>query len=236
MRYGVLPLLLVLTACPAAAQPGPSGPTPAQVSAQTPAAGSHDAIADILDHSVPPPKDEDEPDTAGKPRVSSDVEPGAGIVTLQPHIYTAPPRSQLDAPVHVDDLSRTPDSPPTSRDIAYDSRIRSSFASAETFLGPLDGGWMLSADGQDLFALQLVDRRDRLEGVWRDVRRKGALNASGLVDDMQRQGSELTLRFTPVPDAPATVAVLHDGPSGVWTGELVEAGAKRTVALRRTGP
>jgi hypothetical protein len=122
------------------------------------------------------------------------------------------------------------------RDIAYDSRIRSSFASAESFQGPLEGGWTLSAEGQDLYALQLVDRRDRLEGVWRDIRRKGSLNASGLVDDMQRQGGELTLRFTPSPGAPTTVATLHDRSGGQWTGELLENGARRAVTLRRTGP
>ncbi|HEY8005049.1 MAG TPA: hypothetical protein VIE16_12515, partial [Phenylobacterium sp.] len=102
--------------------------------------------------------------------------------------------------------------------------------------GPLEGGWTLSAGGQDLYALQLVDRRDRLEGVWRDVRRKGSLNGSGVVDDLRRQGAELTLRFTPSPGAAATVATLHDGGAGLWSGEIAEGGARRAVTLRRTGP
>jgi|GEM_PF-807596 len=237
MRYGVLSMLLVIIAPAAAAQPGPSSPPPAQTAAQTLQGAQHDAIADILDRSVPLSKDEDEPDTVGKPRVAADIEPGGGGAPgVQQRNYSVAPRSQLDAPVHIDDLSRTPDGPLTARDLAYDARIRSSFASAESFLGPLDGGWMLSADGQDLFALQLVDRRDRLEGVWRDLRRKGALNASGLVDNIQRQGSELTLRFSSGPDTPTNLAVLHDNSTGIWTGELLEAGARRAVTLRRTGP
>ncbi len=229
MRICVLSLLLMATALPAAAQPAPDTPPPAS---PTP----RDAIADILDRNVPLSKDEDEPDTAGQPRSGPEIEPGLLNSTVQPRVYIPALRSQLDAPVHIDEVGKTPDGPPTPRDLAYDTRIRSSFSSAESFQGPLDGGWMLSADGKDLYALQLVDRRDRLEGVWRDIRRKGALNSSGLVDDVQRQGAELILRFTPTPEAPTTVATLHDSAGGLWTGELVEGVNRRPVTLRRTGP
>jgi hypothetical protein len=232
MRSCVLSLLLLASALPAAAQPAPQA-TPTQA---TPADPARDAIADILDRRVPLSKDEDEPDTAGQPRTAQEPEPVLPASPVAPRAYTPAPRSQLDAPVHIDEVGKTPDAPPTLRDMAYDSRIRASFASAESFQGPLEGGWMLSADGQDLYALQLVDRRDRLEGVWRDIRRKGALNASGLVDDMQRQGAQLTLRFTPAPGAPTTVATLHDSANGMWTGEMAEGAARRTVTLRRTGP
>jgi len=203
----------------------------AQTPPPTPA---RDAIGDILDRRVPPPRDEDEPDTAGQPRTAP--EPDPAIVPQGPPLPYAPaPRPQQGAPVSVDETGKTPDRPPAMRDLAYDSRIRASFASAESFQGPLDGGWTLSAGGQDLYALQLVDRRDRLEGVWRDLRRKGALNGSGIVTDLQRQGAELTLRFTPSPGAPMTVATLHEG-SGQWSGELAEGAARRAVTLRRTSP
>jgi len=228
-RMGFLAALASGLGSVAAAQPAA---TPA------PVAPPRDAIADILDRRVPPPKDEDEPDVAGQPRGAPEAEPPLvpqnGVQAPAP--YRPAPRPQLNAPVHIDEVGKTPDAPPSVRDLAYDSRIRSSFASAESFQGPLDGGWTLSANGQDLYALQLVDRRDRLEGVWRDVRRRGSLNASGLVDDLQRQGGELTLRFTRAPGAETTVATLHDGGNGLWTGELAEAGGKRAVALRRTGP
>lgn len=222
---------LSVSAGPAAAQPEP----PASPPAATP---PRDVIGDILDRRVPLPRDEDEPDTAGQPRAAPDVEPepGAPPPAVQARNYTPAPRSVRDAPVRVDEVGKTPDGPPGVRDLAYDSRIRSSFASAESFQGPLEGGWTLSAGGQDLYALQLVDRRDRLEGVWRDMRRRGSLTASGLVADLQRQGSQLTLRFTPTPGAAATVATLHDGGAGLWTGEIAEGSTRRPVTLRRTGP
>jgi hypothetical protein len=120
--------------------------------------------------------------------------------------------------------------------MAYDSRIRSSFASAESFQGPLDGGWTLSEKpGGDHYALQIVDRRDRLEAVWRNVRRTGSLNASGLVDDIQRTGGEVTLRFTEAP-APVAVITLREAASGLWAGQLVRGDAVVSVTLRRTGP
>jgi hypothetical protein len=229
-RICLLALLLATSALPATAQPEPaqSDPTPPP----------HDVIGDILDRRVPLPRDEDEPDTAGQPRTAPEAEPEPSAMPpgVQARSYTPAPRSVRDAPVRVDEVGKTPDGPPGVRDLAYDSRIRSSFASAQSFQGPLEGGWTLSAGGQDLYALQLVDRRDRLEGVWRDMRRRGSLNASGLVDDLQRQGGELTLRFTPTPGTATTVATLHDSGAGLWTGEIAEGGARRTVTLRRTGP
>lgn len=178
-----------------------------------PASAAVDVIGTLLRSQTA--RDEDEPDTAGQPRPA-------------PQLRAAP----LGGPVP----------PPTvgARDLAYDTRLRASFASAQGFQGPLDGGWTLSipADdgGGDLYALQLVDRADRLEGVWRDLRRQGALNASGLIDDLQRQGRELTLRFTPAPGAPAVVATLHGGADGRWAGELAEGEDRRPLVLRRTGP
>lgn len=171
-----------------------------------PASVAVDVIGTLLQPQAS--RDDDEPDTAGQPRAA----PQAG-----------------------------PAPPPTAaaRDLAYDTRLRASFASAQGFQGPLDGGWTLmtpDGGGGDLYALRLVDRADRLEGVWRDLRRKGALNASGLIDDLRRQGRELTLRFTPEPGAPAVVATLHGGDDGRWTGELAEGDRRHPVVLRRTGP
>jgi hypothetical protein len=197
-----------------------------------------------------PARDEDEPDTAGKARADQDVEtsvlpapsaasPGKpGQTTTYSSIPYAPgPRTQRDAPVYVEETGKTPDAAPALRDMAYDSRIRASFAAAEGFQGPLDGGWTLAtADGQGLYALQLVDRRDRLEGVWRDLRRKGAIDASGVLDDVARQGPDLTLRFAARSGGPASVANLHGAADGGWSGEFSEGGQKRPVTLRRTAP
>ena len=173
------------------------------------------AVVDVIGTLLEPPasRDEDEPDTTGQPRPppqGDPVLPGTAGASAAPSV----------------------------RDLAYDTRLRASFASAQGFQGPLDGGWTLTTSdgGGDLYALQLVDRADRLEGVWRDLRRKGALNGSGLIDDIRRQGRELTLRFTPTPGAAAALATLHTDDNDRWTGELGEADHRRPVVLRRTGP
>jgi hypothetical protein len=233
MWVRVLPFLIAAALAP------PAWAQPASPAA-APAPASRDVIGALLAHPDQEPWDESEPDTASAPRTAPDPEATitspAGAVPYAPTPYTPAPRPRLAGPVHVEETGKTADAPPTPRDMAYEARIRSSFASAEGFQGPLDGGWTLSADGRDLYTLQLVDQRDRLEGVWRDVRRKGSINASGLVDDIQRRGSELTLRFTPAPGAPTAVATLHDSGAGRWTGELTESGARRSVTLRRGGP
>ena len=240
MRRRVLPLLaagvLAAQGC-AAAWAGPAAPTQ---SAKAP----RDVIGALLDGR--PTRDEEEPDTAGKPRTTQDVETsvlpapsnqGGPPTRYAPIPYAPGPRQQTGAPVLIDEPGKTPDAPPALRDMAYDSRIRASFAAAEGFQGPLDGGWTLAADdGQGLYALQLVDKRDRLAGVWRDLRRKGAIDASGLVDDIQRQGSDLTLRFAAQPGGATSVATLHGAAEGGWSGAFSEGGKSRQVTLKRTAP
>ncbi len=237
MRVAVpsLAMLVAIAASGACAQPPPSPPGPPEPVRTKP---PRDLIGELINPNAAVSRDEDEPDTAGQPRSAIDVEPAPPLAIMPsgpPLPFAAPPRPQLSGPVSVDDVGKTPDGPPSVRDLAYDSRIRASFASAESFQGRLDGGWTLSAAGQDLFILQLVDRRDRLEGVWRDPRRKGSPDASGLIDEMQRQGGVLTLRFAASSGAPMTVATLRES-GGQWSGDLVEGGASRTVVLRRTSP
>jgi hypothetical protein len=226
MRVRVLALLLVAPLAFAGAG-----------RAQTPTTSApRDDIGELIRKHLAAPGDEDEPDTAGVKRTAPEAEPDVLPSGPAPKVYTPAPRSQLDAPVNINDLGKTPDAPPTVRDLAYDSRIRSSFASAESYQGQLEGGWTLAElrDG-DHYALQIVDRRDRLEAVWRDVRRPGAPGASGLVDDIQRSGGELTFRFT-VAGEFASVVRLHEGGDGRWTGNLVRGDQLFTVTLRRTGP
>ena len=213
MRLAMLPLLLLLAiAAPAGAQPA-------------------DPIGDLLD------KTPDEPDEAAEKPAPLPPEPSAPRLAPTPIPY-APARPRLTAPVHLEETGKNPDAPPSAEDLAYDTRLKSSAASAQGFQGPLDGGWTLAAkDAGDLYALQLVDRPDRLEGVWRDLRRKGALGASGLVDDIQRSGQELILRFSGDGGAAAVVtAVLHGTDDGRWSGELTEGGKQRSVVLRRQNP
>jgi len=217
MRLAILPVFLLLAATPAGAQPA-------------------DPIGALLDgHGQQPPEDPDEPDEAAEKPLPPPPLPSPETAAPTPY-RPSPPRPQLTAPVHIEETGKTPDAPPNVRDMAYDSRLKSSYASAQGFQGPLDGGWTLAAKGaEDLYALQLVDRADRLEGAWRDLRRKGALGASGLVDDIQRTGTDLTLRFAAGASALVT-ATLHSGYDGSWAGELTEAGRTRAVVLLRRYP
>jgi hypothetical protein len=223
MRIALLSLLL-------AAPLVLAGAAAAQV---RPAPQPRDQIGDLLDpHHVAAPGDEDEPDTAGQVRTSPDPEP------VQPaaRSYPPAPRPKLNAPVHIEETGKTPDAPPSLGAMAYDSRIRSSFASAQSFQGPLDGGWTLAeALGGDHYALQIVDRRDRLEAVWRDVRRAGSLSASGLVDDIRRTDDGVTLRFTDGAAQPSVVTLRQAG-GGRWAGRMVRGDDVFAVTLRRTGP
>jgi hypothetical protein len=136
------------------------------------------------------------------------------------------PGPRVDAP------GKLPEPPPSVPDLAYDARLLSSAASAESFQGPLDGGWVLGAQGEgDLYALQLTDKRDHLEGAWRDLRRPGDPAASGFLDEVRRSPAGLSLRFTPQGQGPVTVAL---GPN--LRGQAEQDGRRRAVALRRSPP
>jgi hypothetical protein len=239
MRIGSLIGILAIAAlaAPAWSQPA-SAPAPGPVPGPDPAASvapptSHDLIGDLLNRGAP--GDEDEPDTAGQPRTGPDLSFSSPPTGPAPHSYTVAPRSQPDAPVSIGDLDKTPDAPLSVRDLAYDSRIRSSFASAQSFQGPLDGGWTLADNYGDRYVLQIVDRRDRLEAVWRDLRRAGSTEGSGLVDSIQRTGGDLTLKFSET-QTPNLTVTLRQEPDGRWSGKLVRGDTTFPVTLRRTGP
>jgi hypothetical protein len=146
----------------------------------------------------------------------------------------APPQPDTTAPAAAPS-GRKPE-PGTAASGGYDSRVIESFQAAERFQGPLDGGWTLAAKGgAPLYAVRFVDHAGKLEAAWRDLRRTGALDASGVVDEVARDGGRLSFRFTPMTGV-TDVATLTAGAGGVWTGELDEAGRKRAVTLAKTSP
>ena len=134
-------------------------------------------------------------------------------------------------------------SPPV--DIA--AAIKAAYLNAENEQGPLDGRWQLSsADGVALFAFVMADtggapsRRavtpsnPEIEGAWRDLRRVGAADDSGLLTSVQHIADTVEIRFYD-PNASAVVLVkMHADASGVWSGDLVEAGASTSVVMRRS--
>jgi hypothetical protein len=194
------------------------------------AQSANDPIGALLDQPGRMTPEMDEPDTAGQP-VRQEPDPSVGAMPVAPRPYW-PRAPQLTGPTHLEETGKSPDGPPTVRDLAYESRIRSSIAAAQSFQGPLDGGWTLKSGTEALYAMQLVDRgAGALEGAWRDLRRQGAPGSSGFVDQIESQGPDLTLRFTTVSGAPAEI-VLHADAAG-WSGDLTEGAEHQVVQLRR---
>src|SRR5690349_14278606 len=116
----LLAVLVALIAAPVFGQPAPASP---------PKPADDDIIGSLLDPNHHPTKEEeDEPDTAARSS-QADIEsvaPAPGRRRTVP--FAAPPRPERDRPVGVDETNRTPDGPANVRDLAYDARLRSSFA------------------------------------------------------------------------------------------------------------
>jgi hypothetical protein len=155
----------------------------------------------------------------------------AGSVHAQPELEPtaplAPTVEQVDPTAAVPLVAPAP----LLAGAAYDSRIRASLVSTQAFQGPLDGAWRLAASSGALYDFQLVDRSNGVvEGAWRDLRRPGALAASGFVDAIERDGAGVRLRFGD------RVATLSPAADGRWTGELVEPEGRKPVTLSRGSP
>lgn len=150
-----------------------------------------------------------------------------------PPYVPPPPRPQIAEPVHIDEVGKTPDAPPSPVDRNYEMRLRASSASAQGLQGPLDGAWILRASGNELYSLLLVDNGLALEGAWRDPRRRGATDSSGFLNDIQRTGAGISLNFHSAPGAGLTTVTLAPTADGSWTGEIDENGRRRNVTLRR---
>lgn len=161
--------------------------------------------------------------------------------TYQPPAPFVPPPPvsrlpQLDRPVMIDELSRTPEAPPTASEQTYESRIRGGSSSAQGLQGPLDGGWVLrGSDGGPLFGLQLVDKgTGGLEGgAFRSLRQGRGAGQVGLIDSVDRMfDGSIQVRFSIRGQSQPAVITLR--PSGnAWSGEMWEAGTTRAVTMRR---
>ena len=110
----------------------------------------------------------------------------------------------------------------TASDRDYDNRVLSAFRNAQDRQGSLDGRWLVRNTGGGLiYALQFSDPGsgpDRVEGAWRDLRRPGAIGASGFIDDIQRYGGQVTLRFSVNGEAalPVSAATLRRNTRVHW--------------------
>lgn len=219
-----------LIAAPACAQEPPADPIGALLdnipTSAPPAEPATPPPADpslapaIAPHELGPPPLEAQPSTP--PQAAPYVPPAAVR------------RARDGTPVLIDQVGRTPDNPPTASDRSYEARMRASFAASQGMQGPLDGRWVIRAGSAELYELQLVDKSSGLlEGAWRDPRRKGAANASGFLEDIQRYGTQLTVRIQAKPGVDPVRIVLEAGGNGDWSGQLTEAGDRRPVTMKR---
>lgn len=189
-------------------------------------AQSGDPIGDILGRMTP---EMEEPDLASQP-LRPEPDPEAGLPAAPiPYSQARPPVSiTTGTPTHLDETGKSPDGPPSVQALAYTSRLRASFASAQGFQGPMDGGWVLSdAQGRELYRLQLADRgRGVVEGAWRDPRRPGQPDASGFIDEIERTGSATVMRFD-------TMTATFQGTGAALSGQITAGGAPTTATLKR---
>src|SRR5690348_16464013 len=95
---------------------------PAFAQAPAPPSTPADPIDALLKRAPPKDVDPEEPDTAA---AGSRVDP-------DPVAPRAPPRrSTLTTPVQIEETGKAPDGPPSVADMAYDTRLKSSAASAQ---------------------------------------------------------------------------------------------------------
>lgn len=136
------------------------------------------------------------------------------------------------AQVKVEETGKSSGPPPTTADLAYESRIIAAQASAQAFQGPLDGAWTLvNAKGVDLYIFQLADkgRADPVEGAWREATGDETIRKRGLIDEVKTDGNTLNLRF-----AERTASLKRRGQA--WRGKLATADGPMTVTLVRRKP
>jgi hypothetical protein len=236
-----------------------SSPAPTERPATSPApdqTAETPSVAPVVtdaEQAEPDPVAEPEPPAVAPPAApwSTPAAPAPSVqapapTTVQPAPWAPPPRppapvwtpprpqTTLDAPVHIDEIDRTPEGPPSPVDLSYEARLRASFAAAQGLQGPLDGRWTLGGADGDLYDLQLVDSGSApVEGVWRDLRRPAALEATGFLADIVQTGGRLTFRFQPRAGGEWATATLVAGVDGRWSGELDDAGRRHSVTLRR---
>ena len=116
----------------------------------------------------------------------------------------------------------------------FTTRMRDSAAAAEALQGPLDGTWTLrDAQRRPLFVFQITDPvgGGPLEGAWR---RPGASAPVVLIDEIERRGDRLAIRFAG--DGEVVRVSLRRRGDGAWTGQANENGREFLVSLRRPAP
>lgn len=129
----------------------------------------------------------------------------------------------------VTDAGPLPEAPKTAEQQAYDARLRQSAEAAEQFQGPMDGGWTLAGeDAGDIYGFELVDKVNRLDGAWRDLKRPGDPDGSGVLDVARHDAAGVVFSFRPKGQRPVNVTLAPD-----LRGNMEQGGKRTPVTLRR---
>jgi hypothetical protein len=151
-----------------------------------------------------------------------------------------PPATVASPPAPVASSPPTPTPTPTVRpatpvSLGLDTlSIGDAYIAAESRQGDLDGTWRVDEVGGGLlYVLQINDAGQGAapEGAWRDPRHAGAIDSSGILASIRRDGDVLSIRLAGGLFAP-TIA-LKTTPGGGWAGELIHDGPRRTIVMTR---
>jgi len=133
--------------------------------------------------------------------------------------------------------------PPTED--ARQAAVRAAFAAAQALRGGLDGRWRLTtAEGEALYIFQFADSglsadprsstpwTPTIEGAWRDPRREGAIDSSGFVSSIERNGMVLVIRLFDRDNRRPTVITLNQQSGGPgWSGALEDGDGHHNVVM-----
>jgi hypothetical protein len=145
--------------------------------------------------------------------------------------------ADVKAPVKVEQYHRSYEGPKDSVEAYYDAGVQGAFAAEQALHGALDGMWVVSAaDGAPLLSLVIADPGGpdaRIGGAWRDLSPARGADATGLIDQMAREGEALVVRIRLREDAPALTLRLTPSADGRWRGQLMDGGKARPVVMDR---
>ena len=114
------------------------------------------------------------------------------------------------------------------------AKIGEAYAAAQSKQGPLDGAWrVLGADGGPLYELEINDPGGggEVDGAWRDPRRPGTLDSSGVLASVRASADGLEIRFEG--GLFPRRLDLKPAPGGGWAGELIHDGPRQAVTMTR---
>ena len=140
-------------------------------------------------------------------------------------------RSPLIRPVAVDAYVGDYEVTPSDGEAAYDQGVAQAEIDADRRAGPLDGRWRVAApDGRPLLSLALTDRGEgrRVEGAWRRLDERAAPVPGGPAGPAAVVGATTVL---PLAGGELHLRAAAQG----WSGELVQNGRARPVAVSRPG-